>query len=138
MRTKFIGAVMLLFLTARTFAQDFQRTQLGVKAKAQFMDIEVQFFSSSIVRIIKSPEGSSLKKQSLSVIKNTEQTDLKINEENNIVHLKSNSLQVDLNLKTGKVSFSDLQNRPLFTEKDYGTQFTVTKDAGKNIFQIKT
>jgi alpha-D-xyloside xylohydrolase len=128
---------MLLFLTARTFAQDFQRTQLGVKAKAQFMDIEVQFFSSSIVRIIKSPEGSSLKKQSLSVIKNTEQTDLKINEENNIVHLKSNSLQVDLNLKTGKVSFSDLQNRPLFTEKDYGTQFTVTKDAGKNTYSVR-
>jgi alpha-D-xyloside xylohydrolase len=128
---------MLLFLAAQTFAQDFQKTKLGVKANVQFMDIEVQFFSPSIIRIVKSLEGSSLKKQSLSVIKSPEHTELAVNEENNTVHLKSTSLQVDLDLKTGKVSFSNLQGLPLFTEKDYGTQFTVTKDADKNTYSVR-
>lgn len=128
---------MLLFFTARTFAQDFQRTQLGIKANTQFMDIEAQFFSPTIVRIIRNPEGLPLNKQSLSVIKKPEQTALSVNEENNIVYLKSAALQVALNLKTGKVSFLDLQGGPLFTEKDYGAQFTATKDAGRNTYSVR-
>lgn len=128
---------MLLFLAAQTFAQDFQKTKLGVKANVQFMDIEIQFFSPTIVRIIKLPEGASLKKQSLSVIKTPGQTALSINEEKNIVYLKSGPLQVALNLKTGKISFSDFHNNPLFTEKDYGAQFTATKDVNKNTYSVR-
>lgn len=128
---------MLLFLAVQTFAQDFQKTKLGVKANVQFMDIEIQFFSPTIVRVIKFPEGSSPKKQSLSVIKNPEQTALSVNEESNIVNLKSASLQVMLNLKTGKISFSDLQGNPLFTEKDYGTQFTSAKDVNKDTYSVR-
>ncbi|EHQ28896.1 glycoside hydrolase family 31 protein [Mucilaginibacter paludis] len=137
MRNKLTGAVTLLLLTTLSFAQDFQRTQLGVKANAQFMDIEVQFFSPTIVRIIKIPESSSLNKRSLSVIKSPEQTVLIVNQENNKVHLKSTSLQVELNLKTGKISFSDLNSHPIFTEKDYGTQFTAITDAGLKRFSVR-
>ena len=128
---------MLLFLAAPTFAQDFQRTKLGVKTNVQHMNIEVQFFSPTIVRILKSPEASSFNKQSLSVIKNPGQTALVVNEENNTVHLKSASVQVALNLKTGKVSFSDLQGHPLFTEKDSGARFTDTKNIDKNTYAVR-
>lgn len=86
------------------------------------MDIEVRFFYSSIGRIIKSPEGSFLKKQGLSVIEKPEWKNLTVNEESNTVHLKSTSKEVGLNLNTEKISFVDLHHKPLFIEKEYSTQ----------------
>jgi alpha-D-xyloside xylohydrolase len=119
------------------FAQSYQRTSLGVKANIQSMDIEVQFYSPQIVRVLKQPEGTILKKESLSVIKKPQETSLDVSEQNGVVTLKSSSVWVRLNLKTGSVGFATINGAPLFTEKDYGTQFTPIKDAGNATFNVR-
>jgi len=130
----------LLFLTSVSqmiMAQSFQKTDAGIKAKTQSMQIEVQFYSPEIVRVIKYPEDKTLDKTSLSVVKTADKTDLKIVESPNEVTLTSSKIKVELNLLTGRVRFSDLKGVQLFTEKDYGAQFTPTLDVKKESFLVR-
>lgn len=137
MRSKFIGTVTLLLFAMQLFAQDFQKTSLGIKTSTQSAIIDVQFYSPTIVRVLKYPVGSQLEKQSLSVIKKPEKTIFTVNRYGNTVALKGKEISVALDLKTGKVSFSKSGGKVIFTEKDYGTQFTPKKDAGKDSYEIK-
>ncbi|WP_158994548.1 TIM-barrel domain-containing protein [Mucilaginibacter sp. L196] len=130
--------ILIVFSFAgNVLAQSYQRTDLGVKANIQSMDVEVQFFSPDIVRILKQPEGTVLKKESLSVIKKPQNTRLDISDQDNIVTIKSESIQAKLNLKTGSISFATISGVSLFTEKDYGTQFTPVKDADKATYSVR-
>jgi alpha-D-xyloside xylohydrolase len=101
------------------------------------MQVEVQFYSPTIVRIFKSPEGISTTKTTLSVVKTPGNTDLQISDKDKIVTISSNSLDVSLDLTTGRVSFSDLKGNRLFSEKDYGTQFTPTMDVDKQTYTVR-
>ena len=61
---------MMLFLggvacVAAAWAQDYQKTAYGVKATVNAVDVEVQFFTPSVVRILKSPHGESFEKKRL-------------------------------------------------------------------------
>jgi len=126
----------MLFISSLS-AQNYQKTIFGVKTKLQSMDVEVQFFSPTIVRVIKSPEGVAYKKESLSVIKTPQQTKLTVNQQGDVVSMKSDKMEVDLNLQTGKVCYLDLSGNVLLTEKDYGTQFTPTLDVKKESFTVR-
>ena len=114
--------------------QVYQRTLHGIKSNVQGLDIQIEFYSSNTVRIYKVPENNQYSKKSLSVIKAPEQINLSINEKGDIVVLESNTLQVNYHRKTGKVSFFDKQENRLFTEKDYGAQFTQFNDAGNQTY----
>lgn len=119
------------------FAQQFERTPYGITSQIESMVVEVQFFSPSIVRILKSPEGILLKKESLSVTLKPKQLPLAITSKGEIVSVKSEKLAVELNLRSGKVSFSRIDEKSLLAEKDYGTQFTPTIDANRNTFIVR-
>lgn len=115
-------------------AQKFSSIQNGIQFKVQSVQVEVQFYSPSAVRVVKYPEGTILKKESLSVIKKPEAVSLSQQTTNNKVELKSPQIVVAADLQTGKISFSDVSGNPLFTEKDYGTQFTPSHDGQRNSY----
>ncbi len=121
------------FVSTQLIAQSYKKTNLGIKTTTQSMKVEIQFYSPTIVRVLKTPEVVSATKTSLSVIKAPEKIDLKITDDGKNVTISSNSITVLYNLNTGKVSYSDLKGNTLFTEKDYGTQFTPTLDVKKKI-----
>jgi alpha-D-xyloside xylohydrolase len=129
--------LFFLLFSNVAICQSFSKTNTGVKAVVDGLNVEVQFYSPKIVRVVKSPVGVSLNKTSLSVIKKPEAIQLDIQQQGNSVTLKSDALQVALHLQTGKVSYSSLNEGSLFTEKDYGTQFTAIKDVDKNTFSIR-
>lgn len=62
-------ATMLANLCA---AQNTERTPQGMKCTTQGMDIRVEFYSPSIVRVYKTPEGKPYNKESLVVVKSPE------------------------------------------------------------------
>ncbi|MDO9635074.1 MAG: DUF4968 domain-containing protein, partial [Paludibacter sp.] len=101
---------------------------MGVSTTINAVTTEIQFYSPEIVRIFKYPEGTTISKNSLSVIKTPEKTDLKISPNGQVVTLSSSALAVGLNLETGKITYSDAKGNMLFTEKDFGIQFTPTMD----------
>ncbi|OCX53918.1 xylosidase [Mucilaginibacter sp. PPCGB 2223] len=129
--------ILFVMFADNTFSQSYQRTSLGVKANIQSMDIEVQFYSPQIVRVLKQPEGSVVKKESLSVIKKPQIKQFDVTDKDGIVTLKSDSIVVTFNLKTGRVSFATINGTPLFTEKDYGAQFTQVKDGNEASFDVR-
>jgi len=125
-----------LLLVGQLFAQQYQKTNLGIKTNAQSMDIEVQFYSPSIVRILKSPEGVAFKKESLSVNKKPQDTKFTIQQKGDILSLKSEKLKVDVDLKSGKISYYTLAGATLLNEAASGATFTDFDDAGSKTYSI--
>lgn len=129
--------IVLACFCLNGWSQSYQKTNFGIKTSIQSMTVEIQFYSPTIVRVLKTPDGVSAIKTSLSVIKAPEKNDLKITDDGKNVTISSNSITVIYNLITGKVSYSDLNGDALFTEKDYGTQFTPTLDVKKESFTVR-
>lgn len=137
MNLKKLVWIFMSFVVSSVYAQSYQKINNGVNAHIGQMDVMISFYSPSIVRVLKSPEGIVYNKKSLSVIMEPGETDFSISERGNDVILKSDSLQVMLNLNSGKVSYSRFDGVRLLTEKDYGTQFTPVKFGEENTFQVR-
>ena len=100
---------MMLFLggvacVAAAWAQDYQKTAYGVKATVNAVDVEVQFFTPSVVRILKSPHGESFEKKSLSVVASPGEVGFKISVKKGDIVLGTKELQVSLDLSLIHIS----------------------------------
>jgi alpha-D-xyloside xylohydrolase len=138
MKAKHILLVALvLFFSHHSISQNYRKTDLGVKTTTQSVQIEIQFFSPELVRILKSPVGVPFEKKSLSVIKVPVKTNLKITGKGDNVVLQSSAMKVQLDTRSGKVSYFTLQGVPLFTEKDSGVQFTPVMDVTNKTFRVR-
>ncbi len=127
---------LLLAFAENINAQTFQKTDFGVKASIDTVDVEVSFYSPSIVRIVKSPKGSSFTKQSLSVIKSLQKANFSTRQEGDILTLKSSKIKIGLNLKSGHLAYYSLAGVPLLKEKEGSTRFTPFNDAGSKTFTV--
>ena len=68
-----------LICVAVAWAQDYQKTAYGIKTTVNDVDVEVQFFTPSVVRIVKSPHGEDYEKKSLSVVASPKEVGFKVN-----------------------------------------------------------
>jgi alpha-D-xyloside xylohydrolase len=126
--------LVALFTSINCLAQSWQKTASGIKTEINSNAIEVQFYSPSIVRIIKSPKGRSFSKESLSVIKKPQQTTFSSKQQGDVLNLKTSRLNVSLSLKSGDISFASADGAQLLKEKEGSTKFTPYNDAGDNTF----
>ena len=134
---KKINLLLLLAVFAiSSQAQSYKKTDLGIKTQINSMDVEIQFYGSSIVRIVKSPEGKTFTKNSLSVVKKPQGVKLAITQQGNIISVKSDKLKVSLDTKSGKISYSTLAGGSLLSEKESGTTFTDFDDAGSKTYTV--
>jgi len=94
----FIFASLFFAMVVDGKAQTYQRTDWGIKTTINSIDVDIRFYSPSMVRILKSPEGKSFTKNSLSVILAPQKTALNVSQAGDELSLKSKNLQVNLNL----------------------------------------
>jgi alpha-D-xyloside xylohydrolase len=134
MRKIFFLLVFIVLIAGQMLGQQYRTTGSGITASLQSMTVEVKFYSPEIVRVTKTPDGKTFTRQSLSVIKTSEKTPIRIEENGSVVTLSSKSLSVTIDLKTGKIGYNDPQGNPLLSEKEYGAQFTPVKDVQKEAF----
>lgn len=135
---KIVAALSILMLISiHGFSQSYEKTELGISAQVNSMDIDIQFYGPSIVRVVKSPMGNSFEKVSLSVVKTPENATFTLKESVETVQLKSKSINVDLNLNSGKVTFHNSRGQELLAEKEAGSAFTVGDDAGVKTYHVK-
>ena len=118
-------------------AQNVQRTPQGIKYAAQGMDVSVEFYSPTIVRVYKTPMQTSYNKESLVIIKAPETTPVTFDENGENVTLSSDAVRVEVNTETGGIHFFDKSGKRMLTDKDYGTQFTPFDDAGVPSFNVR-
>ena len=76
-------------------AQNVQRTSQGIKCATQGMDVNVEFYSPSIVRGYKTPSQKSCNKESLVIVKTPESTPVSFGEKGKNVTLSSRLIQVE-------------------------------------------
>jgi len=127
---------LLLVLAIGIQAQSYQKTDLGLKTKINSTDVEIQFYGPSVVRVLKSPVGKAFTKESLTVIKKPQATKFTVNQQGDIVSLKSNKLKVDVDIKSGKIAYASLAGTQLLSEKEAGATFTDFDDAGSKTYTI--
>src|ERR1051325_206497 len=118
-------STFFLLLTAlaignSTKAQSFQKTVLGIKAIINSTAIEIQYYSPSTVRVLKSPDGRPFTKESLSVIRKPQKTVFNVKQQGDLVTLRTTALNVALHLKTGDISYSTIKGEMLLKEKHDG------------------
>jgi alpha-D-xyloside xylohydrolase len=117
-------------------AQNWQKTNSGAIVELNEAQVEIQFFSPSIARVQKWPQGKTFSKESLSVVKTPQAVQLKVSQKGDELTLKSERMVAVLNLKSGQVSFQNLKGENLLAEKASGTTFTNFNDAGTPTFSI--
>jgi alpha-D-xyloside xylohydrolase len=117
--------------------QTYQKTDTGIKTVINSVGVEIQFYTPSTVRILKWPAGTTFTKKSLSVIETPQKTAFSINQSGDELFLKSKNVQVDLNLKNGRISFSTpTGGEPLLREKEAGVSFAKFNDAGAKTYTV--
>ena len=117
-------------------AQSYSVTSTGVKAEMNDLTAEIRFYTPSIVRVLKYPQGTVCTKQSLSVIKTPEKVAFSTKKVGDNLVLTSKSLSVAINMNSGQVSFNSGNQLPLFKEKAGTTSFTAMNDAGEKTFTV--
>ena len=130
--------IVFVFLTTYLFttAQSYKKTELGLKATINAIDIEVQFFNNDIVRILKSPKGSIFYKKSFSVIKTPEKVEVQIKQTDNTIEVVGKKLTLSINLTSGQIKFFNKTEKLLLAEKESGTSFALSKDLLEKTFII--
>ena len=136
MKTKLSGLLALLFISLGVQAQAYQKTTLGIKTQIKGHEIELQFYSPDIVRVIKYPAGHSFDKQSLSVVLKPGETSFNVKQQGDELILDSRKMQVRLDLNSGNIAFG-AEGKPLLSEKEAGASFSEFDDAGTKTFSVK-
>jgi alpha-D-xyloside xylohydrolase len=132
----FLIILLFTFSGSLSYAQTYQKTDRGVRSIINSIEVEIQFYNPSTVRVLKSPQGKTFEKESLSVIETPQKTDFTIKQEADVLFLKSENIQVNLNLKNGKISFSTPKGKTLLNEKIDGVAFTDFNDAGVKTYSV--
>ena len=106
-----------------------------IECEARGMDIDVTFYSPSIVRVQKTPKGKTDDKKSLVVIKTPELTDVATSQTADTRTAKSSAVTVTVNTNTGAVTFLSPTGEVLLT--DYSTSFTPENHNGIDYTRVK-
>lgn len=128
-------SVLLISIHISGWSQTYQRTENGIKTNIQSLNVEVQFYSPQIVRIVKQPSGTAVMQKSLSVIASPQKNTLSITTLNNELIVSSSSLQVKINRQTGAIHFYTAKGNLLLQEKENGIQYSPSKDS--NSYEVK-
>lgn len=136
MKTRLMWIFLIFAFFFDSKSQSFQKTALGVRSKIKSIDVEIQFYGQSTVRIIKWPEGRLFEKKSLSVVHSPQRVDIVIEHSNDEFIAKSKTIRVCMNLKTGKLAFYTSKGNLLLSEKEHGAVFTDFDDVGIKTYSV--
>src|SRR5512145_1804122 len=137
MKHVILAFCFVLICGTNIWAQSFQKTENGIRSRINLINIEISFYSPSIVRVLKWQVDKIPVKESLSVVMKPSKTDLKTRQAGNVVSLVSTNMSVALDLGTGNVSFSNAKGTPLLLEKKTESPFTDFNDAGVQTYSVQ-
>lgn len=100
------------------------------------MEIDVTFYSPSIVRVLKHPKKISSLPESMVVVKKPEDVVVKTHKNGNIMTAASDIVSVSVNTKTGAVEFTSPDGKELLTNQS--TSFTPEDHNGTKYNRVKT
>ena len=120
-----------------SWGQSVLRTPNGVKVETGTTCMELECFSSSIIRVKKYPVGKTPDKQSLSVTMQPEKVKYKLQETKGEVILATSELVAIMDIAQKQVRFTDKDGKVLLAEKPSSIGFTPFNDAGNSTYQVR-
>lgn len=118
------------------YSQTFKKSETGITGVINGVNIELKYYNSSTVRVIKHPSSKPFKKECLAVISKPSQLQFS-STENKYEHiLQSKDLRVTINLTSGEISFFNTKGKSLLKEKDAAI-FIDFDDNGDNTYKVK-
>lgn len=135
-----ISIIILVLLPFMAFAvreDGYKKTRNGIEVNIENINVTIEFYSPSIVRVLKKPQEMKVLKTSLTVTKEPEDLKFKVKEKDGLVTLFSDELRVELKLNSGDITFSQHTNGLLLHEKNNGSSFVDFDDAGKKSYMVK-
>ena len=120
-----------------SWGQSVLRTPNGVKVETGTTCMELECFSSSIIRVKKYPVGKTPDKQSLSVTMQPEKVKYKLQETKGEVILATSELVAIMDIAQKQVRFTDKDGKVLLAEKPSSIGFTPFNDAGNSTYQLR-
>ena len=114
---KNIHLIALLLSSVYGKAQTYQKTDLGIISNIGANKVELQFYTPSVVRVLKSPIDKPFTKKSLSVIAAPQKVAFTIAQKNDIITVKSAAIKVSLDVQTGEVIYATTNGDQLLQEQ---------------------
>jgi alpha-D-xyloside xylohydrolase len=111
------------------WSQTYKKTEYGIKTNVQSIDLELQFYSPQIVRIVKHPSGTAVGNKSLAIIASPQKLPLTVTAQNNELIVRSSALVVKIDQKTAAVRFYAGKGDLLLQEKKNGAHFAASRDS---------
>ncbi|MGN6416315.1 MAG: TIM-barrel domain-containing protein [Pseudobacter sp.] len=133
----FLASIILLLAFTGIRAQKWEQTDYGIKTVVAGLNIEVQFYNPSVVRVIKFPTGKEFIKESLPVIAKPQQIAMTIKQDKNLLTIRNATIKLQLNLASGAISCFTKEGRPLLKEKENSSAFMPFDDAGNSTFSVR-
>ena len=134
-----MGIACIAFtFTSLAFNNDpnYEKTKLGIKLSLENANLEIKFYTSSMVRVIKTPKNSSFEKKSLSVVLEPKKTSFKIEEKKNELLLRSEKLEIAINTETGNIRYNSPDHSLLLKEKTGDPLFTPFTDVDQDTYTV--
>ncbi|MBS1661084.1 MAG: DUF5110 domain-containing protein [Bacteroidetes bacterium] len=130
-----IGKHLFLFVALAAglgcAGQEYRRTDNGVRATVNGVSVEIRFYDSCIVRVIKCPEGGSPREKSLSVVEAPGLVSLRVRKSGSSLSVSSEKVTAVLALDKGTVTlYRNGGKERLLGEKEGGTVLKAVDDAG--------
>ena len=135
MKKQLITLFMLAFVSVGVSAAAFVRTPGGIKATIDSIDVEVEYYTPSAVRILKHDRNSRQDDGSYSVIAKPAAVEFTVKESGKIVRLQSSRLRVDVNTSTGDVAFYAPGSGCLL--KEAGMAVSGIDDCGDKAYKVR-
>lgn len=129
------GIISALALTA-AFTLSAGAASPQLECSARGMDIDVTFYTPSIVRVLKHPKSVTSLPESLVVIKTPEQVNVKTAKSGNLMTAQSDVVKVTVNTNTGAVEFTSPDGTGILS--DYSTSFSPESHGGVGTYRVKT
>jgi alpha-D-xyloside xylohydrolase len=116
-------------------AQNYQKTATGIKTTVHSIELELQFFNPSTVRVLKSPVKWSYDKSSLVVTAKPQTVKYSVAESGAELSVRTSAVTVNIDTRSGEISFFDKKGSPLLSETGAST-FMPIDDAGAKSFKV--
>lgn len=126
----------LTIFSFKAWPQTFSKTNSGIITDINSVRIEIQIFSPTIIRVLKSPAGASFQKKSLSVVAHPDEAKFTVTKNGTSLVLNTAALKVTLDSKTGKLQYYTVSGKLLMSEEDNGAEFSPVKDIDKDTYHI--
>lgn len=121
MLKKLLLAALLYGMAIPVYAQNFNRTDNSIIVKTPSGLIELQFFSPTIVRVLKSSSKKIDELKSLSIIAKPTSTFFSVKQADKLLTITTKALKINVDINNGRLSYYTITGKLLMAEQPNGS-----------------